>query len=84
MSRQVIAELELALDKVLRRYETEYEVTSAEIIGILEILKFQRGFKAVLPHSVDFLKELLEVPVLSQAGPPEGDFIDFDEAEQKD
>jgi len=78
MSRKVIAELEKDLDKVLVRYETEYEITTAEMAGVLETLKTIRLVKAALPFMAGDLKEVLEEPVLSQAGAPEGEFLHLD------
>ena len=75
MSRKIIAELELALEKVLVKYETEYEITTAEVVGILEILKSGRIMKAVMSHNVEEFKELLGVACLSEVGAPVGDII---------
>jgi hypothetical protein len=75
MSREVIAELESALSKVLVRYETEYEVTAAEVCGILGILQADRQLRAILPHCVNEIKEILGEPVLSHSGPPTGEIV---------
>ncbi len=75
MSRQLIAKLENEIDLVLRKYETEYEMTLAEIVGVLSNLASIRQQKNMLPFLKDELENLLEVPVLSKAGAPEGEII---------
>ena len=72
MSRQIIADLERDLEKVLVRYETEKEITTAEIVGTLSIVASQRRLKAILSYNVPFLRDLLEMPLEAVSGPPLG------------
>ena len=70
--RQTIADLERDLEKVLVRYETEKEITAAEIVGTLSIVASQRRLKAILSYNVPFLRDLLEIPSETVSGPPLG------------
>ncbi len=76
--RQTIANLEKELESVLTRYESEYEITTAEVCGILGVLAAQRHIRAILPTCPDMLREVLETPVEAVSGPPTGNIINLE------
>jgi hypothetical protein len=80
MSRQLIANLEGELDAILIKYETEHEITLAEVVGILDNLKMKRQFVSMLPFVENELRSVLE-PVEAVSGPPEGQTITTFEGE---
>jgi hypothetical protein len=79
--RQTIANLEKELDDILRRYETEHEITLAEVAGILDNLKLQRQFRVMLPFMKDELKNVLNEPVEAVSGAPMGEPLHIIERE---
>lgn len=75
MSIKTIDNLERELAVVLRRYETEYEMTTAEICGVLGVLRTDRELRALLPYCVDLLNELLKIPAETTTNAPVGEII---------
>jgi len=75
MSKETIDKLEKDLNRVLKRYEAECELTTAEICGVLGVLRTDREIRAILPYCVDLLKDLLGVSATSEGGAPVGEII---------
>lgn len=70
-----IEDLSTSLDNILRKFETERELTCAETVGVLENLKLERQLNSMLPLCGHLLREALEEPVEAVSGPPTGPII---------
>lgn len=82
MSKEIISKLENDLNKVLKEYEDNYEITAAEVCGVLSIIRTDKAMRALLPFCKDFLKDLLELPAISEGGAPVGKIVTLEGKER--
>lgn len=66
MSRETITKLEHDLNDLLAIYETDHEITTAEVCGILGVLQFQRYLNAT------------NLPAEAVSGPPVGEILQLE------
>jgi len=84
MSIKTIRSLEKDLNKVLKRYEAECEITTAEICGVLGVLRTDREIRALLPYCVDLLKDLLGIAAETEGAAPVGEILTLEGKERSE
>lgn len=82
MSKKLIEELERDLRTVVKRYETDFEMCAGEVGGVLGLIRADVELRALLPHCVDLLKDLLGITATSEGDAPVGEIIHIEERKE--